>query len=372
MSIALDLFLDNGHYKNIFLENDRNELYSETSDIFKKMKENYEVTHLYFHTKDGYNFLRVHNKDIYGDQINRFSFLRAQNSGIIGSGIELGKTAFALRVVKPYYTDNQLIGYVEFGQEIDNFLDILKENEGGDFSIFVDKQYLNEEDWKSVRETTGLKNNWNDFDKYITIDSTIGDELLDDEDVFKKCFNSKNSEYVQTKAKSEFISIEKDIDKKSYMCGGIPLYDAGNRLVGSILVVKDFSEFIAISDNIRFYLTVTIIILAILLALIYLIFIHKMIVKPIEKLSLLARKISEGNLKERLLLNSKDEISDLANSFNEMSQKLSISKEEIETKIAKRTEQLEKFNQSMVGRELKMIELKKEIIKLKEQLTNKK
>lgn len=125
------------------------------------------------------------------------------------------------------------------------------------------------------------------------------------------------------------------------MCGGIPLYDAGNRLVGSILVVKDFSEFIAISDNIRFYLTVTIIILAILLALIYLIFIHKMIVKPIEKLSLLARKISEGNLKERLLLNSKDEISDLANSFNEMSQKLSISKEEIETKIAKRTEQLE-------------------------------
>ncbi|MFA6215430.1 MAG: HAMP domain-containing protein [Patescibacteria group bacterium] len=94
------------------------------------------------------------------------------------------------------------------------------------------------------------------------------------------------------------------------------------------------------------------------------------IVKPIVRINQATRAIAQGKLGERLDLELKDEIGDLANSFNQMSDNLKESKTNIEQKVASRTAELEKLNQLMVGRELKMIEFKKEIQRLKEKNEN--
>lgn len=71
--------------------------------------------------------------------------------------------------------------------------------------------------------------------------------------------------------------------------------------------------------------------------------------------------ISQGNLAYRIPINGGDELEQLSESFNSMAAQLDTTQKNIENKIEKRTEQLEKMNAMMTGRELKMIELKKEI-----------
>ncbi len=88
--------------------------------------------------------------------------------------------------------------------------------------------------------------------------------------------------------------------------------------------------------------------------------------RPLSDLTQAAEDISAGNLKTRVEIRSEDEIGKLAEAFNEMINQLVSSREHVEEQVKERTEELEKLNQSMVGRELKMVELKKEIKKKNE------
>lgn len=137
-------------------------------------------------------------------------------------------------------------------------------------------------------------------------------------------------------------------------------------------------------------------ILLVSMALIF--FLTRMIVRPIEKVHRAALELAQGRLDWRVEVSSQDEIQDLAEGFNQMAEKLKKAiadleeekatlavrveartkelkelAESLEEKVKERTrklneklEELERFHRLAVGRELKMIELKEEIKKLKE------
>lgn len=93
-----------------------------------------------------------------------------------------------------------------------------------------------------------------------------------------------------------------------------------------------------------------------------------LVVKPIQKLIDGVKIIRRGNWMHKIKINSKDEIGRLADNFNDMTKDLAISKSDLEEKnveLAEKIKQIEKINKSMVGRELKMIELKRELLKFK-------
>ena len=106
---------------------------------------------------------------------------------------------------------------------------------------------------------------------------------------------------------------------------------------------------------------------------------------PILKLKKAAAEIYNGNYKISADVSSKDEIGDLADIFNVMTKSLKYSRKELkdysktlEVKVKQRTKELEsknkeleKFNKLAVGRELKMIELRKKIKELEEKVQNK-
>ncbi|MBU2037306.1 HAMP domain-containing protein [Patescibacteria group bacterium] len=103
------------------------------------------------------------------------------------------------------------------------------------------------------------------------------------------------------------------------------------------------------------------------------------ITKSITRLRDAAKKISEGKLDTKIEIKSEDEIGQLATAFNEMATELKESYSGLEQKVFERTKELEvakktleeklndleKMNELMIGRELKMIELKKAIEELK-------
>jgi len=104
--------------------------------------------------------------------------------------------------------------------------------------------------------------------------------------------------------------------------------------------------------------------------------------RPLTELRNGVMKISEGDLDTQLDFNTKNEIGHLAVSFNSMTQRLKELLQHLEDKVGERTRELkdtqldlesklselERFQSLTVGRELKMIELKKEIKVLKESI----
>jgi len=92
----------------------------------------------------------------------------------------------------------------------------------------------------------------------------------------------------------------------------------------------------------------------------------KVVIDPIKKLKEGVKIIGGGNLTYKMEVDTNDEIGDLTQSFNEMAVKLGKSHSELENRVKKRTkelqekvQELERFQKLAVGRELKMIELKK-------------
>lgn len=74
---------------------------------------------------------------------------------------------------------------------------------------------------------------------------------------------------------------------------------------------------------------------------------NRFVIGPIVKLTQVTEIISKGDLTKQIDIISKDEIGDLANSFNEMISRLRRSYEELEEKVKQRTEQLSKTNEDL-------------------------
>lgn len=101
-------------------------------------------------------------------------------------------------------------------------------------------------------------------------------------------------------------------------------------------------------------------------------FLIQLFIRPLKQLIREVESISDSK-KPHLSINTKSsfkEISQLKISFNNLLQKLNASKDNIEEEVEERTEDLSKTNNMMVGRELKMMEMKNEIENLKKELMN--
>lgn len=83
---------------------------------------------------------------------------------------------------------------------------------------------------------------------------------------------------------------------------------------------------------------------------------------PLENLSKMADRLSRGDLNVKTeIIKSNNEVGRLSRTFNQMTHNLSNSQKKLKEKI----KETEKINRLMIGREIKMMELKKEINNLK-------
>lgn len=156
-------------------------------------------------------------------------------------------------------------------------------------------------------------------------------------------------------------------------------------------------EPIKIAQRYTIFLSLGIFLLAISLAGLISFYFSKRITAPLEKLRKGAEIIGKGNLDYQIKIKTGDEIEELALAFSQMTKDLKRSREELEEysktleikvdartrelkelaesldvqvkektkELQQRIEELERFRKLTVGRELKMIELKKEIKKIK-------
>ena len=232
MSATLEALLANNQLITIFRERNRERLYQFTAPLFRHFKQQNSITHWYFLNPEPDNtcFLRVHKPDLYGDTITRYTFDRCRATKQIATGIELGKTAFALRVVKPVYLNRELIGYMELGVDMEDFFSYLKDQTKSDFSVLANKAYLVREKWISVMGVKQRKNEWESLPRHLLILTTT--------------FQDTGLPYPGEieKIPDQGLVLEQTlVEDHMYIRGVFPLYDAFSHKMAAVYVYRDVS-----------------------------------------------------------------------------------------------------------------------------------
>lgn len=232
LGAVIHLLKHDSKLQQLWLARDREGLLEYAAPVFEKLRNEYQITHLYFINVDKTTFLRVHNPKRFGDRIDRFTLLAAAHTEKPSWGIELGKYGtFTLRKVHPWFVNGELVGYIELGEEIEHITPRLKETLGADLVLLIDKSHLNRGDWEEGLKMMGRNGNWELIPQRIIADSTISEippkflELTGlSDDRHEACFASAT------------------FGDSIYRAGCVPLTDAAGRKVGKILVIKNITE----------------------------------------------------------------------------------------------------------------------------------
>ncbi len=229
---------------------------------------------------------------------------------------------------------------------------------------------------KIIADRTGLSKTGEIY--IINKDGYVITPLKDKQDTFLKTkIESENAKkclaLLVLQKKDRFSSLQEDEQQihqnasiyQDYKNDNVlGAYHPSHTMGWCLLAEISLSEALApTKDILKFSIIRIIIILLIFLLVTYLL--AKSISKPLMALHHGTKIIEKGDLSYRVKVNTKDEIGELVDSFNTMTMRLEKSKKNIKRKIIERTVELERLNKSMIGRELKMIELKKEIQQLK-------
>jgi PAS domain S-box-containing protein len=347
MSATMDIFAQDKDTLALYLKKDRKALYAYVLPTFDKLKKEFSITHIYFHLPDGINFLRVHDPETFGDKIDRSTFNSAVTSQVMGFGLELGKNAFALRVVKPYLdSSGNVVGYLEFGEEIDKFLNGLKEETGDELALFGAKKYMDKASWESFTAKTGLSTKWDDFEGNIILSKTKDIPGSD------QCFNGTVADAV---GENESYTKKISINGNSYICSGFTIVNPGQERVGVVLSMHNYSGLVAINDNARNLLFFSIIGGMLTWILVAYLFLLQYVSKPLKIFVEAADNISKGRLDQSVDIKTGDELGSLARAFNQMAGKLKESISGLEDKVSSRTAQLnDKVNDLEKNRRITM------------------
>ncbi len=228
LSATLDALASNPALRDAYVARDRDRLYLAAVPIFQSLKGYHNITHWYFIEPEPSKrcFLRVHAPAKHDDVVGRATLARAIERKQPSFGKELGKTAFALRVVQPYFVDGRVAGYMELGEEIDHFLGEMKAQIGDDFAMFISKRYLDQAEWAVTRGNA--RNNWNDHQDVVVVDSTTPDPIVDVAAILGAATSGQVLDEVQR-------------DESLFVRGVFPVRDATGTVVGGLVVRHDIT-----------------------------------------------------------------------------------------------------------------------------------
>ena len=226
LSSVLDVLSSDEAMASAFLARDRNALLALTRPVLATLRNRDRVTHWYFYGPDGSVFLRVHRPELYDDRPERLTLQKVIATGQPFSGKELGRTSFALRVVRPWRHDGKLIGYLELSEEISNFLAAMKARTGDDYGLVISKRRLDRQRW--VESLDGRPDTWNDRPDVLVVDATSFEDGIVD-------FDGD----VEAVPPEGILLGEVVRGGRTLVRGVFPVNDVNDRAVGALFVLRD-------------------------------------------------------------------------------------------------------------------------------------
>ena len=291
-----------------FLTGDRARLQTIAQPTFEQLQQQHRITHMYFVTPDRVALLRMHRPEAFGDTIPRITMANAGTTGRLSYGLEIGRLRglFTLRVVLPWHDEaGKLIGYLELGEEFENFADELKRVLGVELFVAIQKELLDREAWEAGMRMFGRTPSWDQFPSVVLADYTmeVPAALADH-------FRLARS------GPEPFIDLK--VGKQRFFGATLPLRDVTAKEVGELVILRDHAGDLA---GIRrgFMASAA---LALLLCIVFTVLFYdrarRFFIAPILELRTVSEGAGRGELLEVGVAQRKDELGDLARSINRM------------------------------------------------------
>jgi diguanylate cyclase (GGDEF)-like protein len=157
-----------------FKEKNRNELFLYLYQTYSNFNETYDITHFYFHNIDRTNFMRMHNREKHSDFIDRVTLLKATQTSGYSSGVEFGiNHNLTLRVVTPLFYEEQLIGYMELGKEIDNLTHKLSKSLNSEIIFTINKEMISKHNFDLWTKHSSKNRYYKELKDYYVVDTSL-------------------------------------------------------------------------------------------------------------------------------------------------------------------------------------------------------
>lgn len=189
----------------LFMDKDKPKLNSAIQEIFSRLNKNVELTHMYFISPDTKVLLRVHDYQRDQDIVKRMTLLKAKETKKLFYGLEFGpKKNYTLRIVKPWYFNGKLIGYLELGKEIDKIIEELSRSLKTEIYLTIKKDvYKNSSDLikKQLAQKAPLKDYFIAYNTYAI--PQIIEEILNETENYSNISFNGNDYFTSKKILSD-------------------------------------------------------------------------------------------------------------------------------------------------------------------------
>ncbi len=123
-----------------FAKRDREALLSHLLPIYDRLRKEFGIRQIHFHTPGAVSFLRVHLPSQFGEEMASYrpTILKAIEKGGGVGGLEWGNTGYSIRGVTPVAFQGKVVGTVEVGYSFGNpFIRAFKSRYGCDLTLYV-------------------------------------------------------------------------------------------------------------------------------------------------------------------------------------------------------------------------------------------
>lgn len=230
MMATIRAMFANAALEEAFQRGDREALSALGDPLFKLLRAEHRITHLYLIRPDFVSLYRFHSPGEHGDVIDRVSLLQARDRQVPTSGLELGAMGtLTLRLVVPWRSDGRLIGYIEIGEEIEHLIEEIRHSLSVDLLVLVEKHFITREQWQQGQMLMQRGGDWDRFSTHAALAQTparlpagLDDRLLG------QLLAGRTAE-LEDQHRSLHLAI-------------VPLEDAGRKHIGELIVMRDITS----------------------------------------------------------------------------------------------------------------------------------
>ena len=310
-----------------FAAHDRERLTELTLPAYLALDEKFSVPQNQFHLPPATSFLRLHQLDSFGDDLSdfRFTVMAANEQKQPVSGLEIGRGGLGMRGVVPVSYQNEHIGTVEFGLDVDQaLLENLKAQYGADWQILLRREPAEIATFAGAVENAA---------------GPTSDLILQATTLETPIFSSVEN-YTRVLADQPVLDNDVKFDNTEYAVYSIPLHDFSDNIIGVVEIVTDRTAVIEAQTN-RILTAVAVVIISMFVVGLALAFVTTRALHPIQDLADMATAIADGDLSRTIPVTSNDELGVLAKDFNTMAANLKELVETLEQRVRERTHALE-------------------------------
>jgi len=319
---------DRADVQTLFLAEDREGLLDLLTPVFNNLSANYGLVHLYVHQPNGIVFVRVHNPAKFGDDITyRRTAAAVLESKKTEPGVEIGPGRLGIRSVSPMFRQGEFTGMVEVGFDYDQpFLELFAKDHGADYTLWVSKEAAAPAGLGPQADAPASPS----ADLFFYA-STTPIRLPVSREVYEQVL-------AEGKPQTLFVTSHSG-DKIGVLIA--PLQAYGDRIIGIVEISQ--SQASAISTLQREQLLIFVIAFVVAAAGLSVVrwALTRVVLTPLEDLTIVARRQLRGDLTARAAILSDDEFGELGTTLNTLNHNLGDMIENQDTIITRRTEQLQ-------------------------------